>query len=218
MLKHSSCNLALKILRPITDAQAGNPKSLHWSEIHQNSLEKAKSALSSTVPLTHPSLSAEVSLVTDASASHIGAVLQQSEKTSGWPLAFFSAKLSATQQWYSAFDRELLGVFLALRNFRFELEGRGFHIITDHLPLVSALFWVIRPGPPTNNSNCLIYLLVTFAILQDLPMLWRIICPVHLLLPLVICLLPSPWWLGVRGVGGVSFFSTLTLSNLRQRY
>ena len=83
MLKHSSCNLALKILRPITDAQASNPKSLHWSEIHQNSLEKAKSALSSTVPLTHPSLSAEVSLVTDASASHIGAVLQQSEKTSG---------------------------------------------------------------------------------------------------------------------------------------
>jgi len=38
-----------------------------------------------------------------------------------------------------------LGVFLALRHFRFELEGRKFHIITDHLPLVSALF---RVSPP----------------------------------------------------------------------
>ena len=98
-------------------------------------------ALSSAVLLDHPSPSAEVSLVTDASASHIGAVLQQRKKTSWRSLAFFSA----TQQQYSAFDRELLGVFLALRHFRFELEGRRFHIITDHLPLVSALFQVSPP-------------------------------------------------------------------------
>ena len=134
-----------KILRPLTDALAGNPKSLHGSEIHQEAFEKAKSTLSSAIPLTHPSPSAEVSLVTDASASHVGAVLQQHEKTSWRPLAFFSAKLSATQQQYSPFDRELLGVFLALRHFRFMLEGRRFHIITDHLPLVSALF---RVSPP----------------------------------------------------------------------
>ena len=44
-----------KILRPLTDALAGNPKSLNWSEIHQESFEKAKSALSSAVPLAHPS-------------------------------------------------------------------------------------------------------------------------------------------------------------------
>ena len=130
-----------KILRPLTDALAGNPKSLNWSETHQESFEKAKSALSSAVPLTHPSPSAKVSLVTDASASHVGAVLQQREKSNWRPLAFFSA----TQQRYSAFDRELLGVFLALRHFHFEMEGRKFHIITDHLPLVSALF---RVSPP----------------------------------------------------------------------
>ena len=65
----------------------------------------------------------------------MGPALQQKE-SGGWrPLAFFSAKLSATQQRYSAFDRELLGVFLALRHFRFELEGRKFHTLTDRLPL-----------------------------------------------------------------------------------
>ena len=110
-----------KILRPLTDALAGNPKSLKCLEAHQGSFEKAKSALSSAVPLAHPSPSAEVSLVTDASATQVGAVLQQREKSSWRPLAFFSAKLSATQQRHSAFDRELLGVFLALRHFLFEL-------------------------------------------------------------------------------------------------
>ena len=34
-----------KILRPLTNALAGNPKSLNWSETHQESFEKAKSAL-----------------------------------------------------------------------------------------------------------------------------------------------------------------------------
>ena len=75
----------------------------------------------------------------------MGAALQPKE-LGGWPLlAFFSAKLSATQQRYSAFDTELLGVFLALCHFRFELEGRKFHILTDHLPLVSALSHVSPP-------------------------------------------------------------------------
>ena len=40
---------------------------------------------------------------------------------------------------YSAFDRELLGVFLAIRHFRHLLEGRCFIIWTDHKPLCSAL-------------------------------------------------------------------------------
>jgi len=132
-------------LRPLTDALKGNPKSLPWSKELQTAFDSAKSALASAVSLTHPTPSAEVSLVTDASATHVGAALQQRESRGWRPLAFFSAKLSATQQKYSAFDRELLGVFLALRHFRFELEGRKFHILTDHLPLVSALS---RVSPP----------------------------------------------------------------------
>ena len=103
--------------------------------------------------LTHPSPSAEVSLVTDASNTHVGAALQQKE-SGGWrPLSFFSAMLSATQQRYSTFNRELLGVFLALHHFRFELEGRKFHILTDHLPLVSALSHVSPPWSARQQSQ-----------------------------------------------------------------
>ena len=85
----------------------------------------------------------------------MGAAIQQKE-SGGWrPLAFFTAMLSATQQKYSAFDRELLGVFLALRHFRFELEGRKFHILTDHLSLVLALSCV---SPPWSAMPIILYL------------------------------------------------------------
>ena len=40
---------------------------------------------------------------------------------------------------YSAFDRELLAVYLAVRHFQYFVEGRVFHINTDHKPLTFAL-------------------------------------------------------------------------------
>ena len=66
-----------RTLRPLTNALAGNPRALNWSTEMQTAFETAKSALASAVSLVHPSPSAEVSLVTDASATHVGAVLQQ---------------------------------------------------------------------------------------------------------------------------------------------
>ncbi len=40
---------------------------------------------------------------------------------------------------YSAFDRELLAAYLGLRHFRFQLEAKQFHILTDHKLLTQAL-------------------------------------------------------------------------------
>ncbi len=132
-------------LRPLTDALKGKPKKLLWSSDMELSFVASKAALASATALAHPSPSAPVSLAVDASSTHVGAVLQQKHR-SGWkPLAFFSKKLSATETRYSTFDRELLAVYLALRHFRFLLEGRRFHILTDHTPLVSALH---RVSPP----------------------------------------------------------------------
>jgi RNase H-like domain found in reverse transcriptase len=44
-----------------------------------------------------------------------------------------------------SFDRELTAVFSALRQFRFMVEGRQFHVMTDHKPLVAAFG---RVSPP----------------------------------------------------------------------
>jgi transposase InsO family protein len=133
------------ILKPLTDALAGNPKSLEWSPSLERSFLAAKAALAAATPLVHPSPSASVSLAVDASATHAGAALQQFQRGAWRPLAFFSRKFSATEQRYSTFDRELLAVYLSIRHFRFLLEGRKFVIFTDHKPLVSALDRVTPP-------------------------------------------------------------------------
>jgi hypothetical protein len=96
-------------------------------------------------PLLTLQLQQFLSLATDASSSHVGAVLQPAENKAWKPLAFFSKKLSPTQQRYSTFDRELLAIFLAIKHFRFLLEGRQFHVITDHNPLTAALHRVSSP-------------------------------------------------------------------------
>ncbi len=40
---------------------------------------------------------------------------------------------------FSTFDRELLAIYLALKHFRYFMEGRVFHIFTDNKPLTHAL-------------------------------------------------------------------------------
>jgi len=132
-------------LQPLTDLLKGSPKTLGWSPSAAAAFEAAKAALVKTVPLSHPAPGATISLVTDASDSHVGGVLQQLE-SGGWrPLAFFSRKLSPAEAKYSTFDRELLGTYAAVRHFRFLLEGRIFHILTDHKPMVDAMR---RVSPP----------------------------------------------------------------------
>jgi RNase H-like domain found in reverse transcriptase len=102
--------------------------------------------LADTALLDHPAATSAISLVTDASASHIGAVLQQRWRGQPWrPLGFFSQKLSAAESQYSAFDRELLAVYSGILHFRHLLEGRPFVIFTDLKPLVGALSRAAEP-------------------------------------------------------------------------
>jgi hypothetical protein len=99
------------------------------------SFQTAKSSLSYAIPLHFPNPSAPISLATDASNTHIGAVLQQKVNGSWQPLSFFSKKLSPPETRYSTFDRELLAAFLTAKHFRFLLEGRPFTFFTDTNPL-----------------------------------------------------------------------------------
>ena len=54
-------------------------------------------------------------------------------------VAFFSRKLSQAEKKYSAFDRELLAIYLTVKQ---DLEGRAFTIFTDH-----KLTFTIAKGP-----------------------------------------------------------------------
>ena len=109
-----------------------------WSDTLTAAFEECKASLSRATLLAHPDSAAPLALVTDASTTAMGAVLQQRVQDVWQPLAFFSRKLSPAQQKYSAYDRELLAIYEAVRHFRHMLEARDFEIWTDHKPLTFA--------------------------------------------------------------------------------
>ena len=159
------------ILAPLHALVAAAPKQkslLLWMDVQSDAFGAAKDALCGAVKLSHPDPADSLSLTTDASLVAVGAVLSNSL---GAPLAFFSKKLTPAEVKYSAFDRELLAVFLAVKHFRHMLEGRPFTVWTDHKHCVgpsvvprrsrrvklgiylifrsSQLTFATSPGPPT---------------------------------------------------------------------
>ena len=110
-----------------------------------SAFHEAKRALATASLLVNPLPSATLALAVDASATHVGTVLQKFVDKSWAPLAFFTRKLSETETRYSIFDRELLAAFLAIRHFRFLLGGREFQLWTDHKPFCSAISRVSQP-------------------------------------------------------------------------
>lgn len=97
--------------------------------------EDTKKSLSNAALLAHPKCDAKLALVTDASDTAIGAVLQQLDDEAWQPLAYFSRKLSPSQTKYSPYDRELLAIYEAIKYFRHMVEARHFTIYTDHKPI-----------------------------------------------------------------------------------
>ena len=134
---------AAEIMKPLYEATTAKKqnKGLEWTEGMERSFKEAKKALEQATILRHPRPGAEIAMVADASGTAVGAVLQQRARQGGaWePLAYFSKKLKPPEVRYSAFDRELLAVYLGIRHFRHYLEGRKFTIFTDHRLLTFAM-------------------------------------------------------------------------------
>ena len=122
-------------LAPLHEAVHGRGPDISWTDDCQSAFDKAKSALISATLLHHPRTDAKTSITVDASNKAIGAQLEQRQHGHWVPIAFFSRKLSPAEQKYSAFDRELLAAFSAIKHFRHFVEGRSFTLFTDHKPL-----------------------------------------------------------------------------------
>jgi hypothetical protein len=75
-----------------------------WTPELHKAFEECKASMSRATLLAHPEPSAQLALVTDASTSAMGAVLQQRVGNARQPLAFFSKILNPAQQKYSAYD------------------------------------------------------------------------------------------------------------------
>ena len=119
-----------------------------WTEVTVAAFNNIKHALANASLLVHPTADAPTSVMTDASDIAVGAVLQQHINGQWCPLAFFSRALKPAETRYSTYDRELLAIYLTIKHFWYFLEGRDFHILTDHKPLIYALSsWLDRHSP-----------------------------------------------------------------------
>ena len=106
-----------------------------WTAVHEDHFQRSKLALAAATGLAYPSATAETSINTDASDTAVGAVLQQCLHGVWTPISFISRKLLPAEKTYSTFDKELVAIYLAVKKFRYFVEGRKFAIFTDHKPL-----------------------------------------------------------------------------------
>lgn len=99
-----------------------------WNPDHLHSFEEVKKALISAPVLALPDLEKPFVVVADASRFGTGAVLLQEDR----PVAYYSHKMNSAESNYHTTEQELLGVVLALREWRCYLLGSPFTVITDH--------------------------------------------------------------------------------------
>ncbi|KII61927.1 Transposon Ty3-G Gag-Pol polyprotein [Thelohanellus kitauei] len=126
------------LMKPLYCALKNKSKLVVWSDEMDVAFQKVKEALAKATLLVYPQPNAPLALTTDASTIAVGAVLEQYNDGYWQPLSFFSRQLRTPELNYSAFDRELLAMYLSTHHFRHFLEGRPFVIFTDHKPLVYA--------------------------------------------------------------------------------
>ena len=145
----------LQPLHALLAAHAPRDRTLVWTDATQTAFTATKEALANATRLSYPKRDAPTCLMTDASDMAVGAVLQQHIDGVWHPISFFSKKMKPAETRYSTFDRELLAVYLAIRHFRHFLEGRHFHVLTDHKPLTHALHTSLdRHSPSIWTTFC----------------------------------------------------------------
>lgn len=128
-------------IKPLTDLLRGPKKSstpIPWTPDAEVAFTAVKNALAEATLLVHPMPNAPTRVMVDASDVAVGAVLQQYGDHQWLPLGFFSQKLNPAETRYSTFGRELFAIYATIRHFRYFLEGRAFHVLTDHKPLIYA--------------------------------------------------------------------------------
>ena len=129
---------AAALMAPLYQAASTKQKLLHWTNHLSNAFAQIPQALAQAILLHHPMKNASTALTVDASDKTVVGVLEQFAKGQWRPLAFFSPQLRKPESKYCAFDQGLLAIHLAIRHFRYVLEGRRFAVFTYHKPLTFA--------------------------------------------------------------------------------
>jgi hypothetical protein len=102
-----------------TNKNKTKEKPWRWDPIHQQAFDNVKAAIAKEVVLAYPYFSKPFEIYTDTSSTRLGAVITQDIR----PIAFFSRKLSVTQQKFSVTKIKLLAIVGTLKGFKGMLWG-----------------------------------------------------------------------------------------------
>ena len=111
------------LMQPLHSLLKGKTQSLTWTDEAVAAFNATKQALANASLLAYLSPDAPTCLMTDASDTAVGAVLQQYINDTWHPISFFFRKMTPAETRYSTFDRELLAVYLSIKHFRHFFEG-----------------------------------------------------------------------------------------------
>lgn len=106
----------------------GTARSWKWNDKMEVEFEKINTAENALKELYLPNYKEKFVLKTDASNVGLGAVLLQREGDADKPIEWASKKLTPTEMRYAITEKEMLGVYWAVKKFDHELRGRKFVI------------------------------------------------------------------------------------------
>ena len=110
-------------------------KKFEWTESAQKSLDLIKTRLTTMPVMSFPDFQKDFIVVTDASEVACGCVVMQEHDGNQVIVAAASSTFSATEQKWSATEREAYGILWSLEKFQYLLKGRSFVVLTDHKSL-----------------------------------------------------------------------------------
>lgn len=119
------------LVAPLTRL-TGHTAEWEWGTAQQDAFDGVKHALTNAPVLVLPDPNKAYEVISDASLHGTGGVLLQD----GRPVAYTSAKFTPAERNYTTKEQELLGVYLALKEWRCYLEGarEDVTLVTDHNP------------------------------------------------------------------------------------
>ncbi|KAL0154784.1 hypothetical protein M9458_049047, partial [Cirrhinus mrigala] len=124
------------ITAPLTTMIKGGRQRFTWTPPAITAFQELKNRFTTAPILHHPDPDLEFIVEVDTSNTGIGPVLsqRQGDPPKMYPCAFYSHKLTPTEQNYDVGNRELLAMKAAFEEWRHWLEGakHPFTVLTDH--------------------------------------------------------------------------------------
>lgn len=150
-------NSFARIARPLNDLTRKDT-AWHWGDAEMRAFEGLRDAFVSAPVLVMWDPERPLRMETDASGFATGGVLLQQQPDGNWhPVAYRSASMLPAERNYEIYDREMLAIIEALKDWRHFLEGleQPFEIVSDHSNLT---YWRTAQDLSRRQARWALYL------------------------------------------------------------